>query len=68
MMTFIRIPARDVRPGALLQVDLGTTRIVVPIRDVVERFGVVEFTFADGRSPLGTHYGRADMLWVAQRN
>jgi hypothetical protein len=64
MMTFTQIPARDVRPGALLMTDIGNARIVVAIRDVVERFGTIELVPADAPSH---HYGRADMVWAAQR-
>lgn len=65
MMTFTRIPARDVRPGALLMIEGEQNKLVIAIRDVVERVGTVELVPADDNIPV--HYGRADMLWIAQR-
>lgn len=64
MMTFTRIPARDVRPGALLLIDHGRNKIVYAIRDVSEHAGTIKVIFTDD---VPEHYGPDDMVWVAQR-
>lgn len=65
MMTFTRVPARDVRPGALVMIDHDSVRVVFAIREVSESATTVSFTAADYDRPLCAN--RAELVWIAQR-
>lgn len=67
MMTFTKIPARDVRPGALLMLQDtdDTVRYVLAVRDVTEGFGTVTLHMAEAEQTAT--YDRADRLWIAQK-
>lgn len=66
MITFIETEARNVRPGALVLIDYGNTRIARAVRDVEERASSVELTFADGDGRRMV-YSNGAKLWAAQR-
>ena len=66
MIAFIETEARNVRPGALVLIDYGNTRIGRAVRDVEQRTSSVELTFADGDARRLV-YSNGAKLWVAQR-
>lgn len=65
MMTFNRISACEVKPGALLMIDRGTSRTVLAIREITSAtLNTVQLTTAEGVAMI-RHNG--EPVWVAQR-